>query len=122
MSKVSIYVSLKPGTTQLHLEDSEGHSGDAPSFFTNVNRGDVVVWELAKDSGIDEITDIKAKDGYFNILKDGAPSKRASGDWMGLVRDDAAGEDAYDIGYRLGTSKFVEDPDLRVKTPDEEGS
>ena len=115
MSKVSIYISLKPGTTRLHLEDSEGHSGDAPSFFTNVNRGDVVAWELARNSGIDEITDIKAKDGYFNILKDGAPNKRSNGDWVGHVRDDAAGDDAYDIGYRIGVSNFTEDPKLHVK-------
>lgn len=121
MTKVTIYISLNPKTKKLYLEDSEGHSGDAPSFFTNVNRGDVVVWELAKNSGIEGLTDIRAKDGYFNILKDGAPKKNGNGEWIGHVKDDAAGKDSYDIDYLVGGKPFSEDPDLRVPPGDGNG-
>ena len=114
MAKVTIYISLNPKTKKLHLEDSEGHSGDAPSFFTDVNRGDVIVWELTKNSGIEDLTDIRAKDGYFNILKDGAPKKNGNGEWIGHVKDDAAGKDSYDIDYLVDGKPFSEDPEIKV--------
>lgn len=114
MAKVTIFISLNPKTKKLYLQDSEGHSGDAPSFFTDVNRGDLIVWELAKNSGIEDITEIRAKDGNFNILKDGTPKKNGNGEWIGQVKDDAAGKDSYDISYEVGGMPFSEDPVVNV--------
>ena len=67
-----------------------------------------------KNSGIQEIRNIRAKDGYFNILKDGAPKKRGNGDWMGIVKDDAAGEDNYDIDYEIDGKHHTEDPKIQI--------
>lgn len=115
MATVTITISLKPGTTQLHLEDSEGHSGDAQSFFTDLNRGDTVVWEIKPNSGIGEVSDIRAKDGRFNIFDPNDPHKNGQGKWKGKVKNTAEGKDAYDIDYIINGKIFSEDPELRIK-------
>lgn len=114
MATVTITISLKPGTTQLHLEDSQGHSGDAPSFWTDVNRGDTVIWEIKPNSVIEELTGIRAKDGRFNLFNPDDPHKNGNGRWKGKVKDDAAGEDAYDIDYVVNGNLLSEDPTIRV--------
>lgn len=117
MADVYITIGLKPGTTRLHLEDSQGHSGDAPGFFTDLNRGDTVYWRLADNSGIDDITGIRAKNGKFTIFNEGSPSKNGHG-WKGKVKDDASGNNAYDIDYMVQGEQLTEDPDLKIKTVD----
>lgn len=119
MAEVYITISLKPGTTLLHLEDSQGHSGDAPGFFTDVNRGDTVYWKLADNSGIDDITNIRAKNGRFTIFNNGSPSKNGHG-WKGKVKEDATGTNSYDIDFVVNGKEFSEDPDLKVPPPDDQ--
>lgn len=115
MADVSITIRLKLGTTRLQLEDSQGHTGDAPGFFTDVSKGDTVYWKLADHSGIDEITGIRAKNGAFTIFNSGSPHKNGAG-WVGKVKDDASGENSYDIDYVVNGLSLSEDPELKVKT------
>lgn len=115
MADVSITIRLKPGTTRLQLEDSQGHTGDAPGFFTDVSKGDTVYWQLADQSGIDEITGIRAKNGVFTIFNDGSPHKNGYG-WKGKVKNDAEGNNSYDIDYVVNGVSLSEDPEIKVKT------
>lgn len=117
MADVRITISLVPGTTRLHLTDSNGNSGVPTGFITQVSRGDLVIWELAPDSGIDALTGIRAKDGKFDIFNNSDPKNRPDGTWAGKIKDDAAGSDSYDIDYRVGGKSYTEDPDLDVKPP-----
>jgi hypothetical protein len=114
MADVFITISLKPGTTQLHLEDSQGHSGDAPGFYTDVNGGDTVYWQLADNSGIEDITGIRAKSGAFTIFNNGSPGKNGHG-WKGKVKDDASGNNSYDIDFSINGKEYSEDPDIKVE-------
>lgn len=115
MKNVTIFVSLVPGTHDLHLTDSEGHSGGAESFISDVNRGDIVTWKLADNSGIDDLTGIVAKDGVFNIFISGEPYKRPNGTWHGVVKSDASGVEAYNIDFKIGQNVFSVDPKIQVK-------
>ena len=116
MKNVTIFIKLVPGTHKLHLTDDEGHSGDAESFFSDVNRGDKVIWKLADRSGIDEITGITAKDGKFNIFAGGGPKKKKDM-WSGTVKGDASGVEAYNIDFKIDDKLFSVDPEIRVKPP-----
>lgn len=116
MADVYITIRLQAGSTQLYLEDSQGHSGGAPGFFTNVNRGDTIYWQLADNSGIDDITSIRSKSGAFTIFNPGSPSKNGHG-WKGKVKNDADGENAYDIDYVVNGREYTEDPDIKVMPP-----
>lgn len=115
MKNVTIFIKLVPGTHKLHLTDNEGHSGDAEDFFSDVKRGDKVIWKLANCSGIDELTGIRAKDGVFNIFVGGGPRKYRKS-WRGIVKDDAVGEEDYNIDFKIGEYAFSVDPKIRVNT------
>ncbi|EMR00841.1 hypothetical protein [Cesiribacter andamanensis] len=115
MATVTITISLKGGSTRLHLRDSEGHSGPPEGFSTQVNRGDLVVWQLEANSGIDEISAIRAKSGSFTLFNNSDPKPRTDGSWAGKVKDDAAGANSYDIDYRIGSNSFSEDPEITIK-------
>ena len=116
MKNVTIFIKLVPGTHKLHLTDNEGHSGDAEEFFSDVSRGDKVIWKLASCSGIDEITGIRAKDGKFNIFAGGGP-KRHKETWRGVIKGDASGVEAYNIDFKIDEKLFSVDPEIRVKPP-----
>jgi len=116
MKNVTIFISLVPGTHDLYLTDSEGHSGGAEEFISDVNRGDIVTWKLADNSGIDDLTGIVAKDGVFNIFVSGEPYKRPNGTWHGIVKSDASGVEAYNIDFKISQNVFSVDPKLQVKT------
>lgn len=114
MKNVKIFISLVPGTYDLHLTDSEGHSGGAVDFISDVNRGDIITWRLAENSGIDDITGIVAKDGVFNIFISGEPYKRSNGTWHGIIKSDASGVEAYNIDFKIGQNVFSVDPKIKV--------
>lgn len=114
MKNVTIFISLVPGTHDLYLTDSEGHSGGAEEFTSDVKRGDIVTWKLAENSGIDDLTDIVAKDGVFNIFISGEPYKRPNGTWHGVIKSNATGVEAYNIDFKIGQNLFSVDPKIRV--------
>lgn len=113
MSKVTIYVSREGQTSQLHLRDSEGHSGTG-NIITDVRAGDTVKWVITE--GIDEITGIHPKNGSQNIFSSG-PIKNEDGSWMGTVGKSASGRELYSIDYTIGGMALRDDPELDVKPP-----
>lgn len=115
MAKVTITISLMPGTNNLYLTDSNGNKGEPGVFATHACCGDMIFWQLAPDSGIDALTGISAKDGRFNIFCKSDPKKNLNGSWSGKVKDDAAGADLYDIEYKIGIHTFCEDPEIIIK-------
>ena len=119
MADVIIKISLQPGTTNLYLTDSHGTSGPPDRFITLANRGDMVIWQLAPNSGIDALTGIRAKDGKFDIFNNSDPKSRPDGTWSGKIKDNAAGSDDYDIDYRINGVSYSEDPTIKVPPPTE---
>lgn len=117
MATVTITINLKPGSKRLYLTDSNGNSGDPSGFLTQVNRGDMVIWQTAPNSGIDTLSGIRAKSGTFTIFNNSDPKSRPDGSWSGKIKDDAAGRDSYDIDYVIAGESFTEDPDIETKPP-----
>ena len=114
MATENIFIKKQSSGTGLHLSDNQGHAGDN-TITTNVRRGDTVHWKLTHDSGIDEITNIYAKEGSQNIFEGTGPVKQPNGDWTGKVRDDEAGSEEYNIGYKIGDTEYICDPEIEVK-------
>ncbi|AHM58876.1 hypothetical protein D770_03045 [Flammeovirgaceae bacterium 311] len=115
MANVVITISLKPGTTSLYLTDSNGKQGEPEGFKTYAGRGDLIIWQLAPDSGIDALTGIQAKDGNFDIFRNSDPKCNSNVSWSGKIKDDAAGADKYNINYQIGTDAYSEDPEIIIK-------
>ena len=113
MSKVKIYVSRDPKTNEIHLRDSEGHSGDG-GIVTNVRAGDEIEWIVGE--GIDKIKGIyPAKDSH-NVLSGQVVEK--DGSWQGTVSQSAEGSETYVIEYEADSSAARADrPKLKVKPP-----
>lgn len=115
MAKVKIYVSRDKKTGQLHLRDSEGHSGDG-SIITSVRPGDEVEWIAAE--GVDEIKGIRPVNGSKNILQ-GKVDCNGHGTWKGKVDKSAQGEEEYEIEYVADSMSRASNPRLKVKPPRE---
>ena len=115
MADVTIYVSLVSGTTNLHLSDSEGHSGDG-TITTDVQPNQSVQWQIASGAGIDSLDNIYAKTGSENIFSSG-PTKQGDGTWLGTVSSSATGTESYSIDYTVAGSPYTDDPDLKVGQP-----
>ena len=115
MADVTIYVSLVSGTTNLHLSDSEGHSGDG-TITTDVQRGQSVQWQIATGAGIDSLDNIYAKEGSQDIFSSD-PAKQEDGSWLGTVSDSASGNESYSIDYTISGTSYTDDPELQVDQP-----
>ena len=112
MADVTIYLSLVSGTTNLHLSDSEGHSGDG-TITTDVDPGDNVTWRIdsgANISSIDSIYDKVANDIFSTD-----PAKQSDGTWKGTVSNSASGSESYGIKYTVDGTQYDDDPELQVK-------
>ncbi|MCR9254433.1 MAG: hypothetical protein NXI20_28725 [bacterium] len=112
MADVTIYLSLVGSTTQLHLSDSEGHSGDG-TITTDVNKGDNVTWQIASGANISSIDSIYDKVAH-NIFSSG-PSSQSDGTWQGTVSGSASGSESYGIKYTVNGTQYDDDPELKVK-------
>ena len=113
MSKVKIYVSRDPQTNEIHLRDSEGHSGDG-GIVTDVRAGDEIEWIAGE--GIDKIKGIRPAEGSHNVLSGCA--EKQDGAWEGKVSELAKGSETYVIEYEVGDSTARADrPRLIVKPP-----
>lgn len=67
MATRTIYVSLRPNTTQLKVRDSEGHDPGNDNITTVVTPGDTIVWELDNNSNLASLNGISKKaQGYPN--------------------------------------------------------
>lgn len=87
-------------------------------FYTQVAKNDTVTWQLAENSGIDQLTGIEAKDGRFNLFPPNQPKANGDGSWQGKVKDTAAGKDAYNIAYTTQGSNYIVDPELGTDPPE----
>lgn len=112
MATETIYIRKETDNTGLHLSDNEGHSGDG-SITTTVQEGDTVIWQLAKNSGITEITNIYPKTGSENIFSN-PPVQQPDGSWKGTVANSISGSESYSIDYNIGEDSYTDDPDLQV--------
>jgi hypothetical protein len=117
MADVRITISLIPGSTSLYLTDSNGNKGKAAEFTTTATRGNLVIWQLAADSGISAIKGVRAKNGYFSLFRNKDPKAEPDGSWCGKIKDDADGVNSYDILYLIGDDSYTEDPDIKVDPP-----
>lgn len=108
MGKVKIYLSIVDGTLYYRdSEDDHGHKIDS-----TVDPGDKVVWKLDKDSGIEEITDIKIN-GSSDFFSKG-PTKKDSSKWKAVVSEQATGT----IEYIVSTIPACEDnKSISTKSP-----
>lgn len=112
MADVTIYVSLVSGSTNLHLSDSEGHSGDG-TITTNVQSRQTVQWVIASGANIKSLDNIYAKAGSEDIFSSD-PTKQSDGSWLGTVSENVTvGEnESYSIDYSIG---YTDDPELHVQ-------
>ena len=118
MANHTIYIRLKAGTQdQLELSNDGSSWGEATSFYTQVGKNDSVIWQLADGSGIDELTGIEAKDGRFNLFPPNQPKGKSDGTWEGKVKNDAAGKDAYNVKYKIGSDEYNVDPFFGTDPP-----
>ena len=114
MSKVKIYVCRDKQSGQLHLRNSEGHSGDG-SIITNVRPGDEIAWVLGE--GIDEIKGIRPVGGSQSIFR-GEVKNDGHGKWKGIVDELAQGEEEYEIEYVAENVSRASKPKLKVEPPE----
>ncbi len=113
MSHEIILISKQADSNGLYLTDNEGHAGDN-SITTLVNPGDTVTWKLKSGGGIDAITSIAAKAGSQDVFSTD-PAQQPDGSWVGVVNNSATGSESYSIGYRIGTTDYTDDPEIKVR-------
>ena len=113
MATEYIYISLVPGTTNLHLSDNEGHEGDG-TITTDVSLGDTVTWKIS-GSEISEITSIYAKPGSQDIFSSD-PAKNPDGSWTGTISSSGSGQETYGIKYKVNSVEYDDDPILLIKS------
>lgn len=113
MATETIFISKESGGNGLYLSDNEGHSGDG-NITTDVDPGDTVIWKLSKNGGIDEITDISAKNGSQDIFSSD-PAKQNDGSWKGTVSNTATGTESYFIKYKINGTEYTDDPELDIQ-------
>ena len=115
MSNVTIFIKAveMEGEYYLVLKDSHGNVG-INDLTTDVYREKEVIWRLAKDSGIDDLVDIKECPGSQNIF-DVRPRKDGES-FRGRVKKDASGDEDYGIWYKIGNTIYELDPKLKVNT------
>ena len=113
MATETIFISLVSGTTELHLTDNEGHSGDG-NLTTDVSPGDTVIWKISAGANISSISSIYKKVSSQDIFSTD-PSEQNSGFWKGTVSDSATGKETYGIKYMIDGKEYDCDPVLQVK-------
>ncbi|WP_075602306.1 hypothetical protein [Saccharicrinis aurantiacus] len=96
------------GTINLYLADNEGDMGKN-NLTTKAKDGDQIVWKLANESSIKEITGISKKEGSKSVFSEG-PAAKSSTEWTATVADDAVGVESYNIDfvYEDGTPVHVD--------------
>jgi len=114
MAQVTINVGLVAGSNppELHLTDSEGHSGDG-NLTTDVSCGGKVVWEIVSGSGISSIIIAKKSSSQDIFSED--PKVKSDGSWKGTISETATGEESYDIAFIVDKVGYICDPVLRIK-------
>jgi len=113
MATEIIFIRKQAEGTGLYLSDNEGHAGDG-TITTIVHEGDTVIWKLAPNGGIDEVTNIYPKTGSVNIFST-APTKQVDGSWKGTVATSISGSESYSIDYNIGHDSYTDDPKLKVQ-------
>jgi hypothetical protein len=119
MAEHTILIRLKSGKPdQLELSNDNGKNwGEAHTFYTQVAKNDYVIWQLDKNSDIDKLTGIEAKDGRFNLFPPNQPKAKKDGTWQGKVKDIDEERDSYNIKYVVGSDEYIVDPILETKPP-----
>lgn len=77
---------------------------------------DKIIWVVAPNSGVAEITDIQPKPGFLNLLVDLGPMGNSGNVWMGTLIDvDTPAIEEYTILYKKddGTNRQY-DPIIQV--------
>jgi hypothetical protein len=111
MATETIFLSLVAGTTELHLADNQGHSGN--NITTDVNPGDDVQWKTVGNSGISSINSIYKKSSQ-SVFSSG-PSAQTATFWKGTVSESATGQEVYGIKYTVNGVEYDCDPIIKVK-------
>lgn len=121
-----IYVSRNGNSHQLKLRDNQGHNPGNNKLTTDVEPDEPVIWQLDEDSGLSEITGIKASDptkpeyrGSQNLLA--GPAKNNKGVWEATVVSQSPGKgkfENYMIGFKIpgDDTEYWDDPKLQMTT------
>ena len=77
---------------------------------------DKIIWVVAPKSGVAEITDIKPKQGFLNLLVDLGPVGNSGNVWMGTLIDvDTPAIEEYTIHYKKDDGTITQfDPIIQV--------
>ncbi|MCM4158899.1 hypothetical protein FHG64_01385 [Antarcticibacterium flavum] len=121
----TIYISRAGQSLNLKLRQSGSKAKPTEELTTLVDPGDIVRWELDKDSGLTEITGIKESDnnkkkyrGSQNLLE-GEPQKK--GDvWEGKILSQSPGSEKFEnymIGFKIPNDpeEYWYDPKLQMR-------
>lgn len=117
MATIKIFMKASE-TGKLILFDTEGHIGKE-NITTNAQDGDTIIWTLADDSGIKEITCIAAKQGSKNLFSEG-PVEVSNAEWQGTISSLAkkGEQESYCIKYELNDgTRMMDDPIVVVDPP-----
>lgn len=71
-------LSIVPGTNNLELSDGG---------FTLAEKNTDVTWVIADGSGVEEIIDVRKKDGSEEVFKDRPKKQSGKKDWKGKTKD-----------------------------------
>lgn len=103
--------SIVPGTNNLDLSDKG---------FTLAEKNTDVTWEIAADSGVEEIIDIQRKEGSEEVFKDRPKKQSGKKDWKGKTKDSVNHDtkEYYSIFYTKKDDPhkivFIYDPIIQV--------
>ena len=115
---VHIYVSKAERGNGLVLSDNEGDGPSPGTITTEVKPGATVIWQLATNSGLHNLTGIERKSGSSNILSAG-PTKDGAR-WRATVKSSGVADgtqESYSIKYKVtaGGNELIDDPILKMK-------
>lgn len=123
MGTKTIYVSRNGQSNNIKLRDSEGHNPGNDKITTDVNPGDIVIWEVdPNENDIYALKGIaKKSDSPANLLT-GTPQLQSNGSYSGQVVSNTNMTDQiekYDVSYQIVVNgpTFTDDPKLRMKAP-----
>ncbi|MEX0598663.1 MAG: hypothetical protein WD512_19425 [Candidatus Paceibacterota bacterium] len=118
MATINIYVSRVGNSSNIKLQDSEGHNPGNDNITTTVNTGDVLVWQLDQNSGLASLDGVRMKsDSQNNLLVNIIPS--GTNQFTATVVGTSPGVgkfETYQIGYKVpGNGTIIwDDPKLQM--------